>query len=350
MAQSIVCPLYDPEIETIEEFLERFAMVVEGDGKKKDKTVAVQLVRALPVQIISGLQRRLSPQKLSDTSLDQLKENLLQAHGVHKSIVGASVKFFMYRQQQSQSIEDFSKELRFLASSCDFENITADRLLRDVFIAGLSSSHVLSTVLQEAEDLSFSEAVEKAKFVQQVKDDTRYIQDTHCSTLSSNVYKTAFDTTSTSNVVREVEQSVHKLQSQIVKKPPPGYVCIRCGAANLHFVDQCYAQKLKCRNCNKVGHIGRVCRSKMFSRNVSTSVAPRGRSFQTAQATNNVVLHKSGDVTGGEQQINYSGATTSSHHTTDDYDDTSCNIGNISYVSQYSNTNMSNNDPENFLF
>ena len=75
------CPAYDPECEFIEEFIERFAMLLEGDDKKKksDKIIGALLVRALPDQVATDLQRRLL-QKLTETSFDELKDNLLQAH------------------------------------------------------------------------------------------------------------------------------------------------------------------------------------------------------------------------------------------------------------------------------
>ena len=64
------CPAYDPECESIEEFIERFAMLLEGDDKKikSDKIIGALLVRALPVQVVTDLQRRLSPRKLTETS------------------------------------------------------------------------------------------------------------------------------------------------------------------------------------------------------------------------------------------------------------------------------------------
>ena len=254
MAQSLLvatCPVFDQETETIEEFLERFTMLLEGDTKKKnDKCIAAHLIRALPLQLVTDLQRRLAPQKLTETSYDELIENLLQAHSVRQSVVGASVKFFTYKQRPEQSLEEYSKELRFLASKCNFEkNLTLDRLLRDVFIAGIRSSNILTSVLQAADKLSFPEAIEKAKMIHQVREDAidmhhNQQSKAHFTDYSENDY-----------------ESLNKVQSS--RSPPPGYVCIRCGAKAKHFVDTCFAKSVQCNTCNKIGHISKVCRSNM---------------------------------------------------------------------------------------
>lgn len=246
MSVASTCPVFDADCETIEEFLERFSMLLEGDTKKKtDKVISAFLIRALPVQMVTDLQRRLAPKKLTETSYDELQDNLLQAHSVRKSLVGASVKFFAYKQQAGQTLEEFSKELRFLASKCNFEqHLTVDRLLRDVFIAGINSPQVLTAVLQSADKLSFPEAVEKAKMLQTVREDAASL---HNSLQPTRVHASS-------------EADYHAVNRVQPQKLPSGYTCMRCGAKNAHYVDKCYAKSLECRSCHKVGHIASVCR------------------------------------------------------------------------------------------
>ena len=252
------CSPYDPDTETVEEFIERFSMIIEGEGKKKSDTVlAAHLVRALPVQMVTDLQRRIAPTKLTETTFTELKENLLQAYTVRKSVVGASVNFFTYKQQPNQTIEEFSKELRFLASKCNFDQtLTLDRLLRDVFIAGISSSHVLGSVLQTADKLTFPEAVEKAKLVQQVREDAATLHQPQVARAHQITDNQAVSAAS-SNVISP-DDALLRIQSY---KLPQGYECMRCGARNKHHVNKCFAKSLECRLCHKIGHISKVCRS-----------------------------------------------------------------------------------------
>ena len=219
------------------------------EGKEKvGQSVAAFRIRALPVRMVTGLQRRLAPKKLTNTTYEALQKNLLQAHSVRKSVVGAAVKFFSYKQQADQTLEEFSKELRWLASKCNFEeHLTVDRLLRDVFIAAISSSQIISTVLQSADKLTFSEAVDKAKILQQVREDAVHLQNIPRHT--TRVHATAES---------DGELHVHRLQPS---KLPLGYICMRYGAKNAHYIDQCYAKSLECRSCHKIGHIASVCRA-----------------------------------------------------------------------------------------
>ena len=85
---------FNPDQETCNEFLERFTVqnsdLIEKagtDGKKK----AAVLVKALPVPVITDLQRRIKPMKLSDATYDELEGKLKTQFETKKSIVGASV-------------------------------------------------------------------------------------------------------------------------------------------------------------------------------------------------------------------------------------------------------------------
>ena len=164
--------------------------------------------------------------------------------------MGHPYNFFPCKQRQGETIEEFSKQLKFLASQCEFnQTVTLDRLLRDVFVAGLNSAPVLSSVMQSADSMSFNEAIEKAKFVQQIREDTADMQ----STARVNATQDLHDNDSF---------SINKVQQ---RKIPANYICARCGAKARHFVDKCFALKLRCNKCSKEGHIAAVCRSSRSS-------------------------------------------------------------------------------------
>lgn len=124
-----------------------------------------------------------------------------------KSAIGAAVQFYTCKQRQGE----------FLASQCDFDRtlIALDRILRDLLVAGLSSSPVLSAVMlsNDTNALSSNEAVEKANIVHQIRQDTASLQ------CSAKINATTLHSEKDSTVINKVS----------IKKVPNNYVCKRCG-------------------------------------------------------------------------------------------------------------------------
>ena len=162
------CALFDPELESIQEFFQRFQCQMAEPLHKvrnydlKRANILVQLF--LPVNIVSKLQRRLSPTLLGDATYDEISNHLHQQFSTSKSTVGASVQFLTYKQQSGQSIEDYSRKLNSLASQCNC-------LLRDAFVAGLLSPSILETLIQECDQLTFRQTLERAKLLETFRKD-----------------------------------------------------------------------------------------------------------------------------------------------------------------------------------
>ena len=111
-------------------------------------------------------------------------------------------------------------------------------MLRDTFVSGLYSTKILQTLLHNAsEEKSFNDCVEKAKLIEQVTADAQDIK------FEPKSVSTAFKVTSSPATF------------------PPNYKCNRCGAYRKHLTKNCFALKLKCKSCNKTGHLQKVFKS-----------------------------------------------------------------------------------------
>lgn len=257
MSSSADCPPFDRNSESISEFLIRFKLQcseVLGRAKNSNQKQIAILSRALPVSIITDLQRKLKPVSLAETDYDTVEEILISTYEQKISTVSAAVKFFNRKQQQEESIEDYSRALNELATHCYYDECCRDRLLKDVFVAGLFSSSILAAVLQKAEKLSFAQCTEHAKLVQQIQKDAREMSN-ECRSfkVSGDQYQ---------------QRTFNKSAVKSSQNPTisPNYVCFRCGAKAQHLVNECFAINLTCKKCNKKGHIQKVCRQ----RNVNT--------------------------------------------------------------------------------
>ena len=163
--------LFHPDKETVEEFIQRFKLqnsvaLRAATDEEGQLTGAILLANALPLDIITNIQRRLKPILLTAATYEQIEQHLLQSYSVKKSIINSAVSFVTRKQNPNESIESYSKTLNELASQCGYKDCCRDRMLRDIFVGGLRSPRLISTLLAECEDKSFYECVTRAKILE----------------------------------------------------------------------------------------------------------------------------------------------------------------------------------------
>ena len=129
MAASTISP-FQPEIESVNEFLQRFQLqnLQTLQATSDDAQKAAMLCRALPVNIITDIQRRLKPTVLTAATYSQIEENLKAQFEVKKSVIGSAVKFISRKQKANESIETYAKILNDLAPQCDYSDCCHNRL------------------------------------------------------------------------------------------------------------------------------------------------------------------------------------------------------------------------------
>ena len=242
--------VFQPDIENIEEFLQRFKLqnyLVLHKARNDATKQAMLLANALPVTVLTDIQRRLHPTLLQNASYDDIEQHLTAAYGIKKSLIGASVAFHTRKQEQHESIESYSRSLNQLASKCGYSDCCRDRNLRDVFVSGLHSKKVISALISECEAKQFQECVERAKMMEQMLLDVEDINPTEPCDKYLQQHKL---------------QRTQQRANQTTKTVPKDYKCIRCGQTGNHFAHDCFAINKTCYKCQKMGHLSSVCRSK----------------------------------------------------------------------------------------
>ena len=215
------------------------------------------LANALPISVLTDIQRRLQPVKLTEVTFSDLEKNLVLSFGVKKSFVGAAVSYLKRKQRPDESIEEYAKGLNQLASKCNYKECCRDRSLRDHFLSGLRSTKLLQTLITECENKTFHECVERAKLLEQVTIDVEDINPAS-NPVNSHLFKMS------PGFQKKSYFNKFKINSSN-SKPPQSYKCIRCGKQGNHFAHNCYALKKTCNICSKTGHLSHVCKSRKRS-------------------------------------------------------------------------------------
>ena len=74
-------------------------MLLEGETKKKSDKVCCIFDSCTTCTNGDRFTKKIGSKKLTDTTYEELQENLLQVHSVRKNVVGAAVIFFSYKKQ-----------------------------------------------------------------------------------------------------------------------------------------------------------------------------------------------------------------------------------------------------------
>ena len=270
-----VIKVFQPMIESVEEFLDRFevqnaaALLKAGEDDSKKASL---LSTVLPVNVLTDIQRRLKPTRLTQATYNNIRDNLISSYTIKKSVIGAAVNFVNRKQKVHETIEEYSKALNELASKCNYSDCCRDRLIRDVFISGLKSSKIISALISDCEEKKFQECVEKAKIIEQINQDVEDISPV------ASAYP--------ANKVSPGKRFFNPKKRG--KLTPKNYTCFRCGAKDRHFTSDCYAIKMKCNSCSKVGHLAKVCRANKSTLSSSNYLRPEEEDHSDYVTINNV--------------------------------------------------------------
>ena len=176
-------------------------------------------------------------------------------------------KFRCRKQRQDESIRMYVASLRELASNCNFKTFE-DEMIRDQIIEHsynprikqklVSKTYSLKECIQIAQELE-----EGIKAAAQIDKQPTESHSVHYA--SSQCWGPGNSMKPKSSMPTNIKTSSFPVRTQAPKNftTPRGRSCNRCGSTqHLANFSQCPARKAQCRVCKKIGHYGKICKSR----------------------------------------------------------------------------------------
>ena len=262
MEVSRVSEQFDPEVEQIDDYKERFDFYCVAHGIADDKKKALFLSR-LGQKMFAKLKIWVSPTSLSDLSLDDIVARLKNRTVPETVEIAERFRFFKRQQRVDEQVTEYMAVLRSLAKTCNFGNYL-DTALRDQFVCGLREQKIQQELLC-VKDLTVEQALSKSRSMETVLKESLNIHQEEGDGSRTGAGKEGEEgAMSTHKVGNSVEaQKLVKTSSSRRSR------CYRCGRVG-HMPDSCFHKETKCNECGKVGHLARVCRSRKSGSNIGS--------------------------------------------------------------------------------
>ena len=290
---------FNSEAEKFSQCKERFEIFAELKNLNRDLNLKkATFINCAGREVFETLKALAAPKSISELSFEDCV-NILSKHlSPQTNQLLEQHRFLSRFQKDGETISQFVTALKSYLTDSEFKcdhcsRSISSQFLRAQFIRGLKNSSIRKKLLLEAK-LDFESAVTKAiaienstKINQEIKNGTtpnpdinkvsRAQQQRNRAAFKSSYYNNRqrsasraddnFNSkrSSSSSSYRGPSHSRHQGQyrnhskSRVnLKELGIGDLCCRCGAKN-HKSRECRVRNLKCKSCNKTGHVASVC-------------------------------------------------------------------------------------------
>ena len=157
-------------------------------------------------------------------------------------------RFFTRVQGIDESIEKFVTELKMLAATCNFEQLT-DSLVRDRIVCGICDDNLREHLLKDA-NLDLNKCIEACRASELAKEREKTIQGRETERVNDELH----------SVKSKRSEGKPKDRERRAEKVEQGFVvCRYCGRKHERNKQKCPALGKRCLNCNKLNHFAAQC-------------------------------------------------------------------------------------------
>ena len=239
---------FDSAAEDWIEYIERLQFYFDTNGISDAAKQRAVLLSCCGPSMFRLLRSLVLPTPLTELSFKDLVAKMKAHREPKPSVVVQRYQFNSRQRATSETVAEYVAALRKLAEHCNFGD-TLDEMLRDRLVCGIANAAVQKRLLTEPE-LTFTKAVTIAQAVELAEKGSRELQSVRDP--PKDIHKFSHLTNS--------KKSSHK-QDDVGKDKSSTGNCYRCGGK--HHQSTCRFKSEMCRFCNKLGHIAKVCKSRI---------------------------------------------------------------------------------------
>ena len=174
------------------------------------------------------------------------------------NVVAERYKFRRRSQLPGESVDDYIRELRALASSCNFGDMT-DEMIRDQFVERTYSTQIRERLLLN-QVLTLTDAIAISRQVESATHESKIIGENSNHAVEADVHAVTHRNPRKRNRKPRQRKPAEHHQSRPAAAPPQ--ICYRCGDQSHKANDpNCKAKYATCSKCGKLGHYARVCQA-----------------------------------------------------------------------------------------
>lgn len=215
------------------------------------------LLTAIGTEVYQILRDLCDPQLPQDKAYKELCDILTRHFSPQISVFKERRKFWELRQDRNESISLWYARIKKGAVQCSFGATLEDKL-KEKFISGMAEGKILDRICEEKHQSSLSELIDVA-----LKKEASLAVTTGPTSADLNrisQYKrTNQNVPLKSSESPKLSTKVGGQQQRSTQQHQQAKTCIHCGGTN-HVFARCKYRKYKCKNCNKIGHLVKVCK------------------------------------------------------------------------------------------
>ncbi|XP_053686293.1 uncharacterized protein K02A2.6-like [Sabethes cyaneus] len=233
-------------------------------------------------ELNNALKFLVTPRNPAEVPYEELRATLVNYFDRTKNKFVESIKFRQIVQQKGETVAQFALRLKQGASHCEYGNFL-DRMLIEQLLHGLEATDTCDEILAKKPE-TFHAAYEIAHTLEATHNTAREVNTGTLSPNPETANKLGYENSryrkltqpdcrpSTSYPAQQRQRNFESLGGRQQSSSYNDRVSDPCnGCGGHHLRNHCRFRNARCNNCNKKGHIARVCRStKVNLQNSST--------------------------------------------------------------------------------